>query len=105
MMLWLNLVVFGLNLVVLTTQELFIVENLIVFIVKKLFQISNVFDEVLELSVKSRDLVLVDEIFLMDLVVGVCKVVILGSECGFDIDEEDVFLVEIGNQLVLLLYD
>jgi hypothetical protein len=65
-MLWLNLVVFGLNLVVLTTQELFIVENLIVFIVKKLFQISNVFDEVLELSVKARDLVLVEEIFLMD---------------------------------------
>lgn len=105
MMLWLNLVVFGLNLVVLTSEKLFIVENLIVFVVKKLFQISNVFDEVLELSVKSRDLVLVEEVFLMDLVVGVCKVKILGRECGFDIDEEDVFLVEIGNQLVLLLYD
>jgi hypothetical protein len=89
----------------LTSEKLFIVENLIVFVVKKLFQISNVFDEVLELSVKSRDLVLVKKVFLMDLVVGVCKVVILGRECGFDIDEEDVFLVEIGNQLVLLLYD
>jgi hypothetical protein len=89
--------VLGLNLVVLAVDELFIIEHLIVFIVKELFQIRNVLDEILELSMKARDLLLVEEVFMLDFVVRVSKVVIFGSQCGLYFNEQDVFLVEIGN--------